>query len=285
MTTGTTAGATGPHPTLASLATWLVPGAGHYMLGNVRLAAIGFVVIQGLYLLGVLLSDGLFLSILPPEMRGTFSPVLSPEAGNLGALLAHVQTVGYGGTEPRVWPSTIHVGVALTASSGILNLLLAARAHFDARARSAATVEGAAPHPGQAVLLAWLVPGGGHFLQARRARGLVVFALLVGLFALGTMLAGTANLDRTRHFYYWGGQALLGPIALVWEQVVGHSIMEAPTRYDEAGVVIASIAGMLNVLVMLDVYGTSDARLFGRPVPTESGGDAGATGGVQAGAR
>ena len=49
----------------------------------------------------------------------------------------------------------------------MLNLLLAARAHFDARARSGAVIEGAARHPGTCVLLGWLVPGFGHLMQGR----------------------------------------------------------------------------------------------------------------------
>ena len=32
---------------------------------------------------------------------------------------------------------------------------------------------------------------------------------------------------------------------------------------------LASVAGVLNVLLLLDVYGYSDAKLFGRPLATE----------------
>ena len=119
-------------PHVAMLLTWFVPGAGHLYLGKVRIAALAFVVIQGLYALGFFLSEGLFLNVLPPELRGRFAGVLAPEVGNLGALLLHLSKVGFLEV-PRVWPEAMDLGVTLTAASGVLNLILVARANLDAR--------------------------------------------------------------------------------------------------------------------------------------------------------
>lgn len=265
-----TAPAAPPSANSCALATWLVPGAGHFMLGDRRTALIGFLLIQGLYLAGVMLSDGMFLQVLPPEMRGRFAGALTPEAGNLGALLLQARQVGFGDGIPRPFPGGLHAGMMLTSAAGVLNLLLAARAHFDARARSGAVIEGAARHPGTCVLLGWLVPGFGHLMQGRVARGLVAFVLIVGLFALGTVLAEGTNLDRTRHFYYWAGQTFLGPIVFGAELANGHPMMTERPEYADAGVMLASIAGLLNVMLLLDVYGFSDAKLFGRPLFTEA---------------
>ncbi|MEM6566922.1 MAG: DUF6677 family protein [Planctomycetota bacterium] len=270
-TTTTTAAGGAANPTFAALLTWLMPGAGHVYLGRTRTAVIAFLAIQGMYIAGVLLSGGMFLEILPPEMRGRFAAALTPEAGNLGALLLHVRQYGFGSGIPQPFPPTLHLGVALTASSGITNLILASRAHFDARTAPGglAVVENAAPHPGTCALAGWFVPGLGHVLQGRRARGVVAFVLVVGLFLLGCVLAEGTNLDRTRHFYYWAGQALLGPVAFAVEFVHGHPRMVERAPYADAGVVLASIAGMLNVLLLLDVYGFSESRLLGRPVATD----------------
>ena len=46
-------------PRIAALLTWFVPGAGHLYLGATLKAVIGFAVVQGLYLLGMRLSDGM----------------------------------------------------------------------------------------------------------------------------------------------------------------------------------------------------------------------------------
>ena len=116
-----------PSANTCALATWLVPGAGHFMLGDRRTALIGFLLIQGLYLAGVMLSDGMFLQVLPPEMRGRFAGALTPEAGNLGALLLQARQVGFGDGIPRPFPGGLHAGMMLTSAAGVLNLLLAAR--------------------------------------------------------------------------------------------------------------------------------------------------------------
>ena len=258
-----------PNPNVAALMTWLVPGGGHFYLGNLRTAAIGFVVIQGLYLLGVILSGGMFLEILPPEMRGRFAAALTPEAGNLGALIVHVKAYGFGESVPRPFPGGIHLGVILTASAGILNLLLASSAHHEARRQGRASIEGAAPNPGLMVLAGWILPGAGHFMQGRKARAVAAFLCIASLFVLGTYLAEGSNLDRTRHFYYWAGQTFLGPMAFGAELIHGHPLMTATPAYADGGVVLASIAGMLNVMLLLDVYGYSDARLFGEAVASE----------------
>ena len=255
---------------VATLLTWFIPGAGHFYLGKVRTAVIAFALIEGLYLAGVLLSKGMFLQILPPEMRGRFAAALTPEAGNLGALLLHVRQFGFGGMVPEAFPDTIHLGVMLTASAGIANLILCSRAHYDARMGELKEDPSAAPHPGLATLVGWIIPGGGHFLQGRKVRGIVAFALVATLFAVGCYLAGGTNLDRSRHFYYWAGQALLGPIAFVAETLNGHPLMTERVTYEDAGVVLSSVAGMLNVLLLLDVYGFSEAKRLGRPLATEA---------------
>ncbi len=252
-------------PTVATLLTWLVPGAGHLYLGQARLALTAFVLLEALYLAGVLLSGGMFLEILPAEMRGRFAAALTPEAGNLGALLLHVRQYGFGGTEPRPWPPHMDLGMALTATSGLLNLLLASHANLLARTPAAGPPAVQRPNPALAAALTWALPGLGHMAQGRRARGIVALVLVVGLFALATFLAEGSNLDRERHFYYWAGQFLLGPAALAVEFAHGHPTLTSLPDYKDAGVVLGSIAGMLNVLLMLDVYGYGETKWFQRP--------------------
>lgn len=245
-------------PNVALLLSWLVPGAGHLYLGRLSVAIAAFVAVEGLYLLGVVLSKGMFLEYLPPEMRGRFAGALTPEIGNLGALLVHVRVFGYGPGEPRPWPPFMDVGTTLTAASGVLNLFVMARAHLDARLPErprARTVD-----PPLAALATWLVPGLGHVLQGRRRRGVAVFVLLVGLFGLACALADGANLDRERHFYYWAGQFFLGLPAIVAEFLHGHPRLVTDVAYADAGVVIGCVAGMLNVLVMLDTFGWAEQK-------------------------
>jgi hypothetical protein len=128
----------------------------------------------------------------------------------------------------------------------------------------------AAAKPVIQALLAWVVPGLGHFAQGRRVRGAIVFVLLVGLFALGTALAEGSNLSRERHFYYWAGQFLLGGPAIGAEALFGRMRITHDIPYVEAGLMFGCVAGLLNVIAMLDVYGWGESKLFGLPLKSSA---------------
>jgi TM2 domain-containing membrane protein YozV len=247
---------------LAAVLTWFIPGAGHLYAGRGLIAILVFVVVEGLYVLGYALSDGRAFEFLDPELRSSFAPALSPEAGNLGAILYQMRHHPFGDGPLRPWPERIVLGSFLTGSSGVLNAIAMAHAHTLARTRSIAD----GTRPIVATVCAWLVPGLGHLVQGRRLRGAIVFALLVGTFALGTVLAEGSNLSRERHFYYWAGQFLLGLPAIASELVFGDMRITHDIPYVEAGLVFGCVAGLLNVIAMLDVYGYGEARLFGWPL-------------------
>lgn len=248
-------------PTVATLLTWFVPGAGHLYLGRVKTAGAVFLLVQGCYALGLFLSAGRGFEILPPEMRGAMAPFLAPELGNLGALLFQSSQFGFGEPQPSVFPATLQLGLLLTSLSGILNALVMAQANLDARRPVPATAVN--PAPGLAGLASFLVPGLGQFLQGRRGRGILAFGLLVGLFLAGTLLGEGANLDRARHYYYWGGQFLLGLPAWITEAVHGHPRLTHEVPYHDLAVVLGCVAGLLNVLVVLDAFAWGEALSLG----------------------
>ena len=97
------------------------------------------------------------------------------------------------------------------------------------------------------------MPGLGHVLQGRRVRGVLVFVALVGLLGLGTWLAHGSNLDRERHFYYWSGQFLAGAPVMILEALHGHTQVTGEIDYADAGLVFGCLAGLLNILCLLDV--------------------------------
>ena len=98
---------------------------------------------------------------------------------------------------------------------------------------------------------------------------------LVGLFALGTYLAEGSNLSRQRHFYYWSGQAMLGLPAILAELTIGGMRITSRIPYVDAGLVFGCVAGLLNILAMIDVYAFGEAKLLGRPLKTLHPGDGG----------
>lgn len=241
---------------MATLLTWFVPGAGHLLLGDIPVALLGFALVGGLYALGLSLSGGMTFEYLDPELRGALAPLLSPEAGNLGGWIWQLRHYGFGPGYPRLFPETVRIGSALCAVSGVVNVMLMVHAHLFARTRSRRL----SWRPAALVGCAWACPGLGHWLQGRRLRAAIVCGLLLGLFAAGTLLADASNLSRERHFYYWAGQFLLGLPALVAEAILGSTRVVGPIPYAEAGLVYGCVAGLLNVLAMIDVYGWAEAR-------------------------
>ena len=253
----------GASPDFAAILTWFVPGAGHVYLGRPLFGLSVFVLVEALYLFGIRLSEGRLFEFLEPDLQGPLAGGLSPEVGNLGALVWHMKAYGFGPGIPRPWPPHIHLGCWLTAASGMLNACLMTHAHLQARRRSVGTRRSI--RPALHVLAGWIVPGLGHLLQRRIARGVAVFVLLVGLFALGTVLAEGSNLDRERHFYYWGGQVLLGLPAMLAECLHAHARVTRDIPYVDAGLVMGCLAGLLNVLALLDVFARAETRALEAP--------------------
>lgn len=276
MATNTTPGASGPagskghagasgrgDPRFAALLTWFAPGAGHLYLGMPVFGLVAFVVVQGLFFVGLKLSGGMLLEYLEPDLQGPFAAALTPEAANLGMLVYQMKAYAFGVGVPRAWPEFMHLGVTLTALSGLLNAFLMVQAISDARRTESAPRWNALP-----VLLTWVMPGLGHWRQGRKLRAAVVFTALVGLFVLGTLLAEGSNLDRERHFYYWAGQFLVGGPALIAEIVHGHALVTGDIAYVDGGLGMTCVAGLLNVLAMIDVY--NHAERDGAAVPAVS---------------
>ncbi|MEX1025946.1 MAG: DUF6677 family protein [Planctomycetota bacterium] len=264
---------------VALLLTWFLPGAGHAYLGRVQAAALWFVLLEGLYALGWWLSDGRSFEFLDPELRGNFATILSPEVGNLGAMIAQLKVAGFGASEPAPFPPHVHLGSIFTALSGIGNAFAMVHAHLLARTPKTAQRQG--PSPTMLVAATWFLPGLGHVLQGRRARGFVVMLLLVGLFAVGTLLSEGSNLSRERHFYYWAGQFLAGGPAILTELVSGRPPITGEIRFVDVGLLYACMGGLLNVLAMLDVFNVAEQRWLARPnidVPVVPAGDAAADG-------
>lgn len=110
------------------------------------------------------------------------------------------------------------------------------------------------------VLLAWLVPGGGHFLLKRRGRAALLFASVAVMFLLGLMMRGAMFQPQTGDvlttIIYCGG--FLGDLAsglfyflTVW---LGYNQPDMAGHAHDYGTKFLVAAGLLNVLAMVDAY-------------------------------
>ncbi len=119
--------------------------------------------------------------------------------------------------------------------------------------------------PANAVVVcvaAWLVPGLGHLLLGRREKGLIFLITLPLMFACGLWLQG-------RLFPFDWSQPLVG-LAAVADLGMGAAYFVARAMNAGAGAVVAItfeygntftiVAGLLNMLVVLDAFDVAQGR-------------------------
>ena len=262
-------------PLVAALLTWFVPGLGLLYLGRALAGLLTFAAIEGLFVAGALLARGASFDMLDPDLRSSAAFALAPEFGNLGGFLWQFGSYAEPTRAllPRLFSGPEKLGVLLMAISGLANLAAISAAHFEARRQEASRRQEIQPGRSPALLAALqgLLPGAGYVAQGRRARGLLLGGMLLALYAIGLWLCEAACLERERHYYYWSAQLLTGLPALLASPFAG-PLEQAIPRQD-LGVFYAGLAGLLNLLTCLDVYGFQAARLLGQdpsaaPAPT-----------------
>jgi hypothetical protein len=123
-------------------------------------------------------------------------------------------------------------------------------------------------------LLAWVLPGLGHIARGEKHRGgLIMFGVLF-LFLLGILIGGIDSVDRKEDRLWFVAQACCGPLALVVDFAnqsllktgqVGEIVATQPVpinekkslgRANEYGTLFSSLAGLMNLVVILDAFHT-----------------------------
>ena len=106
--------------------------------------------------------------------------------------------------------------------------------------------------PALTVLLAWLLPGAGHWYIGQRWKAVVFCLLLVTMFALGVALTEGGGIDTGRHLYAFLLQACGGIPAVVALVLTAGSPEPPVSRLGDFGMLLTLVAGALNVLLMAD---------------------------------
>lgn len=146
-----------------------------------------------------------------------------------------------------------------------------------------------------AALAAWLLPGLGHVVIGERRRGYILMASIMALWLAGTLIGGISVFDRVEHKFWYLGQMLVAP-SVVMEITHNHLLRPRPGvtpepgddpvyepsfgRVNEQGVLYTALAGLLNLLAIIDVAYREPARTARRGEavadphqPAASGGD------------
>ena len=114
-----------------------------------------------------------------------------------------------------------------------------------------------------AMVLAYLIPGAGHFYLGYRKRALAFFAIIVFLFLVGLSIDG--NLYTIRE----SGRALLKVLASLGSMGAGILYFVARAMGDhgdvtsityEYGTTFTLTAGLMNLLLVLDCFDIAEGR-------------------------
>lgn len=115
--------------------------------------------------------------------------------------------------------------------------------------------------PWLTVLLAWLVPGAGHFFLGRKGRaaiicGTVLLAFLIGVGMYGPMFVPTSNGDvLTRLIEVAGFVGDLASGVIYFIAVgLGYWPPDQPSHTADYGSKFLVAAGLLNIMAMVDAY-------------------------------
>jgi hypothetical protein len=122
-----------------------------------------------------------------------------------------------------------------------------------------------------ALLAAAALPGAGHAARGDLKRGLHVGAGVLGLYAAGILIGGISVIDRKENDWWFLGQAMVGPITFGIDHLHQTRLKEMSTsgvpltpppsvsKYKRAvgkpldiGILFTAIAGMLNVIAVID---------------------------------
>lgn len=256
-----------------------VPGLLQFQLGQRQRAVLAFASCMALFFAGwVLVGERLFYwALITPDESG--SPMLRlaarfglplslPEllnlpANALGALLAWDGSP----SGERLWrlPRPLeHIGGFLTAASGMLAAFWSAAGHWDLRRRRDGGNDAPAPvaDPALCAGLSWLVPGLGHARAGQAGKGALLGAAVLAVFALGLAVSHGHAVDRATASVWWIGQNLCGGGSLFAALVTGPLRMEAAPEHLALGTVLCTVAGLMNLVVMIDAYTVAERSVF-----------------------
>lgn len=118
-----------------------------------------------------------------------------------------------------------------------------------------------------AAILAWILPGLGHWLLGERRRGVIFFIVITVTFWAGIAVGGVRTTITPKENGAWiAAQLCAGPQALgalYWSSYrSNHYPNELKAGYpgSNISVVYAGVAGLLNLLIIIDTLARAEAR-------------------------
>ncbi|MBN1436084.1 MAG: hypothetical protein JW936_03325 [Sedimentisphaerales bacterium] len=102
-------------------------------------------------------------------------------------------------------------------------------------------------------ILSWLIPGGGYFYLGHTRRGGIACVGICVLFFLGVALGGIGSVGPNYHKLWFLAQILSGLPAIIGTLLEHYKMSVGTGRGIDLGQLYTGVAGLLNLLCLLDV--------------------------------
>jgi hypothetical protein len=113
-------------------------------------------------------------------------------------------------------------------------------------------------------LLAWLVPGGGHFLLNERKRAAVIFVAVVLTFLVGLYVGSIGIIDPVGAKPWYAAQLMNSPAVYFLGRISATGNYPVYGRPNEIGQIYTSTAGLLNLLCIVNAVYMAHVRATGK---------------------
>ena len=111
------------------------------------------------------------------------------------------------------------------------------------------------------LIVGWLFPGAGHFLQGKWVRGALLAVSIISMFALGLAMQGKlyTSVQDILDMLGMAGDLGTGMLYIV-SRVAGWGAQPTQTTIADYGKVFIVVAGLLNIIAAVDAHNLRTGR-------------------------
>jgi hypothetical protein len=108
--------------------------------------------------------------------------------------------------------------------------------------------------------LAWLVPGAGHLALNEKRRAIVIFVAIALTFLVGVYVGSMGVIDPVHARPWYAAQVMNSPLVMLLGRIGATGNYRVFGRANEIGQIYTSIAGLLNLLCIVNAVYTAHLR-------------------------
>ncbi len=109
-------------------------------------------------------------------------------------------------------------------------------------------------------LFGWFIPGGGYFLLKEKQRALIIFTTISLMFCMGLYIGSIGVIDPVGSWPWYIAQIMNSPIVAVFGHLSAGGGYPVYGRPNEIGQIYTSIAGLLNLLCVINAVHLAHLR-------------------------